>query len=190
MNRIWLGFDMWTLAVDRELRLRQVLPEFAEEIFDAVKSDQERLATFLLWAGKGFSLDSTRSFAENAAAEAGHGKSMHASILRKNRVIGALGFNTINMLEDNAEIGYWIVGEEEGKGTVTKCTEALIEYGFSELGLHRIVIRCATENSRSKAIPKRLGFKSEGVMREAGKLRRGYVDLEVFSLLKHEHVQT
>ena len=177
---------MWTLAIDSELRLRQVLPEHAEEIYKVALGDRKRLAQFMLWAGDGFSKDAVKQFADRSALEAEEGRSLQASVLRNGRVIGGTGFNSVNSLEDNAEIGYWIVAEEEGKGVVTKSVKALIEFGFTQLAMHRIVIRCASENSRSSAIPKRLGFTYEGVMREAGKLSSGYVDLEVFSLLKHE----
>src|SRR3712207_8983550 len=47
---------------------------------------------------------------------------------------------------------------------------------FLELGLNRVSIACATENKKSCAIPERLGFRREGVQRQAEWLYDHFVD--------------
>jgi ribosomal-protein-serine acetyltransferase len=76
-------------------------------------------------------------------------------------------------------------GGHEGRGIVTRACRAIVSEGFSERGLHRIEIRCATGNERSAAIAKRLGFVHEGVLRDAEWLHDHWVDLNVFSMLEH-----
>jgi len=44
----------------------------------------------------------------------------------------------------------------------------------------------APDNARSRAIPERLGFRQEGVMREAGASALGHHDLVVYGLLDRE----
>jgi ribosomal-protein-serine acetyltransferase len=48
-------------------------------------------------------------------------------------------------------------------------------------------IHCATGNTRSSAVPKRLGFTFEGTLREAQLLDGRYVDLDVYSMLRREY---
>jgi ribosomal-protein-serine acetyltransferase len=84
------------------------------------------------------------------------------------------------------EIGYWVRASEEGRGHITRACRALIDIGFGELGLHRIVIRAGVENGRSRAIPERLGFSFEGVAREEGRGSGGFYDLAVYGLLDRE----
>ena len=70
--------------------------------------------------------------------------------------------------------------------SVTKACRTLITYAFTELGLNKVEICCATENIRSCAIPKRLGFKQEGILRDAEWLYNHFVDHAVFGMLARE----
>jgi ribosomal-protein-serine acetyltransferase len=66
---------------------------------------------------------------------------------------------------------------------MTRAVKALIDHAFGELGLHRVEIRAAAENRRSRAIPERLGFEQEGILREAERVGERYQDLVVYGLL-------
>ena len=57
------------------------------------------------------------------------------------------------------------------------------------IGLHRLEIRCAVENHRSSAVPRRLGFLEEGILREAEWLYDHWVDLRVFSMLAQDWIK-
>lgn len=60
-------------------------------------------------------------------------------------------------------------------------------FAFEKMGINRIQIKCAVGNKLSSNIPKRLGFKLEGVERQGELLTGGvYTDLEVYSKLKSE----
>ena len=48
---------------------------------------------------------------------------------------------------------------------MTLCTKALIQYVYEEYDIHRIEIRMSTKNKKSRAIPIRLGFTQEGILR-------------------------
>ena len=62
----------------------------------------------------------------------------------------------------------------------------MITYAFDVYGLNKVEIHCATENRRSCAIPERLGFKQEGVLRQGEWLYDHFVDLAVYGLLASE----
>jgi ribosomal-protein-serine acetyltransferase len=75
---------------------------------------------------------------------------------------------------------------EEGKGIISAACRVLIGYAFDELHLNRAEIRCATSNLRSAAIPERLGFRKEGVLRQS-EFRDGQLhDFSIYGLLAEE----
>lgn len=50
---------------------------------------------------------------------------------------------------------------------MTSACRVFIDHALLEMELNRVEIRCATGNISSRAIPERLGFVLEGVIREA-----------------------
>jgi ribosomal-protein-serine acetyltransferase len=62
----------------------------------------------------------------------------------------------------------------------------MLDHLIKELGLHRVEIRCGTGNTRSCAVPARLGFTREGVAREAEWVSDRWIDLVIWSMLQEE----
>ena len=69
---------------------------------------------------------------------------------------------------------------------MTGACRSLVDYLFFDLKLHRVEIRCAIGNERSCAVPQRLGFTREGVLRQAQAYNDRYFDLEVYGLLAED----
>ncbi len=100
-----------------------------------------------------------------------------------------MGFKDTDRANRKTEIGYWLGEAYQGRGIMTRSVEALCGVAFGVLGLNRVQIQCAVGNSRSSAIPRRLGFTLEGIAR-AGELQADgrFSDIEVYSLLREEYV--
>lgn len=100
---------------------------------------------------------------------------------------GLIGFRSTDRFNRRTEIGYWISKDFEGRGIMTRAVIALLNLAFSDLGMNRVQIRCATGNERSRRIPIRLGFRLEGVERDGELLSGGqFTDLEVYALLARD----
>ena len=82
------------------------------------------------------------------------------------------------------EIGYWLAEEYIGKGLMTLAVGDLIAMGQKYYGLETFKIRVASQNKKSRAIPKRLGFKHSKTIENAerGSADRCY-DQEIYSLV-------
>ena len=164
------------------IEVRFLEPGDAEDVFAVVEANRDRLRPWMPWVDATAGPADTRAFIEGDRASDG----MDAlGIYVEGRYVGGIGMRP-DLPHGDAEIGYWIGAVHERRGLVTRACRALIDRAFGNLGLHRVTIRVAPDNARSRAIPERLGFREEGVMREAGKSALGYHDLVVYGLLDRE----
>lgn len=164
--------------------VRALEPGDAEEVFALVELERARLREWMPWVDGTTSVDDTREFIEHSRLAENDRDGL--GIFVDGRYAGGIGIR-VDVMDRHAEIGYWIGSAWEGRGLVTRATEALVRFAFDELGLHRVAIFVAPDNVRSRAIPERLGFIEEAVLREAGRTdARGFVDLVVYRLLEDE----
>lgn len=94
-----------------------------------------------------------------------------------------VGFHRLDWDQLSTSIGYWIAERQQGTGTVTRAAAALVDHAFGVWKLNRLEIRAGVENDRSRAIPERLGFTQEGVLREPERVGGRFVDHAVYAIL-------
>lgn len=177
---------MRSLQVEGGLELRPVSEEYADDLYDAVISNFDHLHEWMPWARKGYSMNDTLAFVSRSVMQFASQETMNLIIFEGEEIAGGIGLNVIDKANKSTEIGYWLTKAATGKGIATRAVHRLAVYAFSELGMHRIMIRVAEGNLKSMAIPKRLGFRLEGIQREAEWLRGRFVDLVVYSMLEGE----
>jgi ribosomal-protein-serine acetyltransferase len=107
-------------------------------------------------------------------------------IIVNEETVGLIGYKGTDTANKKTEIGYWLAEKHQGNGIVTKACKTLINNAFSYMGINRIQIRAGVNNNKSCAIPKRLGFKFEGIERAGEFLNGVFIDLNVYSILKEE----
>ncbi|OFW67336.1 MAG: hypothetical protein A2Z12_06435 [Actinobacteria bacterium RBG_16_68_21] len=166
------------------LVVRPFESEDVDAVFAAVAADRERLGRFMPWVWVSTTRDDTAAFITAAVAGREAGTSLQWAVFDGPRVVGAVGAG-VDRLNRSAEAGYWIAADLEGRGIVTEVMRLLI----SELvgsGVHRVVLRAAVGNQRSRAVAERLGFTLEGVERESLRTRGVVHDAAVYSLLAGE----
>jgi ribosomal-protein-serine acetyltransferase len=175
-----------TIIIDEKIRLELTGEKHAGALFDAVDNNREHLSRFLPWIGDMQSVNDFHNYIENCEMLYQQGKEVSFVIISDENVVGRIGLHYIHVQNKSAAIGYWLTKEAEGKGIIIRSCTALITYGFHELGLHRIEIKAAVENVRSQAIPVKLHFVSEGVLREAELVNDKFLDLILYSMLNRE----
>ena len=176
-----------TLIVTNRLELRQHRRGLASEMFACVDRDRERLREFLPWVDMTKTVADEESYIQMTLDRWHKGELFDYGLFLKTegRYLGNVGLHTIAWNNRCAEIGYWILGEFEGQGYISEAVTGLQEAAFA-LGFHRLEIRCSSENHRSASVPRRLGYKLDGTLRENSIEHGLFRDTLVFSKLSGE----
>jgi ribosomal-protein-serine acetyltransferase len=174
------------LKAGRGLELRSLRLAEAEALFALVMANRDRLRRWLPWVGDTRTVADSRAYILRMQGQAKTGLGLTFGLWWKDRLIGVAGFTWIARAHRGAAIGYWLDQQAEGRGHMTAAVSALLRHGFRELGLNRIEIRAGVRNRRSRAIPRRLGFRHEGTLRQAEWVDGRFVDHAIYGLLAAE----
>ncbi len=175
---------MFSHRLARGIELRMLEPWHADELLALVDRNRERLREWLPWVDGTKSADDTLKFVRDSLKRHAETGEVVAGIWARGKLAGTIGLHIRG--EARAMIGYWLGEEFEGKGLMTLACRAMVDHAFRRLGAERVEIFAEPRNARSRAIPKRLGFKREGTLRHVAKLNGRFIDHEVYSLLREE----
>lgn len=175
---------MLSYRIDEDLELAIPRIKDAEALYDAIASSRESLRRYLPW------VDHVKQ-AEDEIASIQHDRQRFAAdegldllIWYQGQLAGKISFNGFDHLNEEADVGYWLAEAFRGQGLMTRSLEKMFEIGFEEYDLHRIVVRCATDNVGSNGVAKRTGMYLEGTQRKRLKLADGYHDQNEYALLR------
>ncbi len=171
-----------TVLETERLLLRPTHPELFEGVWSAVQASLPELRPWMAWAVDPDPHE-TGAFLERAAHEWNDGHERHFTLIYDNEVCGQCSLDHFDPLLSNSEMGYWLRSDLCGLGLMTEGASSVIEFAFQELKLHRIELHAGTDNRPSIRVAEKLGFKQEGVLREAGRGAGGFYDVYVFGLL-------
>jgi len=174
------------LNVDEDIKLELTSEKHAAALYEAVNNNKEHLAAFLPWVGNFNSVKDFNEYISNCMQLNLQQQEISFVIIKNDILVGRIGLHYINLQNMNAAIGYWLTRDATGQGIIGRCCKTIINYGFRELGLHRIEIRAALKNLKSTSIPEKLGFKKEGILRQAELVNGGFHDLVIYSRLSEE----
>jgi ribosomal-protein-serine acetyltransferase len=173
---------MEQIRIDERLALRPLEAGDAEALYALIAADREALSRWMPWAA-GQTLEGTREFIAEAQSQEARGDGFQAAVMLTGEVSGVAGFHNIDRVNRATAIGYWLASGAQGRGVATAATRALLDHAFGVWDLHRVTIQAAVGNRRSRAIPERLGFVEEGVMRDSQLVGDRWLDGVLYSML-------
>ncbi len=103
------------------------------------------------------------------------------------RMIGSCGFHLYQRRHRRAEIGYELHSDYWRRGIMTEATQAVLQFCFDRLGVHRLEADVVEGNAASAALLRKVGFTLEGVWRERVFKRGAFQSLWQFGLLAPEY---
>jgi len=168
------------------LYLVLVEPRYSDDLFTLVEENRAYLRSWLPWLDQSITADDSKNFLRSCLQGFTAKTQLNTMMYLKDELIGIAGYHEFNHANHYGEIGYWLAEKHNGKGFMTATVKKLIEIGFEQYDLNRIVIRAASGNKKSQAVAKRLNFTNEGTARQAAHNYGVYHDLKIYSLLKSE----
>jgi len=157
------------------------------ELFELVDKNRPYLKKTLPWLDYSTTIKDSENFISQS-----NDNFLNKSLIlgiKSRKLIGIISFHTIDWQKKEAEIGYWLDEEMQGKGIITISCKHLINLGFNDLGLEKIVISASTTNIKSQSIAKRLGFQEKCIIKDQEFLYDHYVDHILFSKTSEDYLQ-
>jgi ribosomal-protein-serine acetyltransferase len=169
-----------------DLQLVPLAEGDAEELFALTTANRAHLRRWLPWVDEVRSVADSSVHVRNGLELRRLGLRLDYTVRLRGRMIGSIAYHLLQQAHRFGVIGYWLALDATGHGYMTAAVRRLVEHGFVDLALNRIELRVAVGNYASQKICTRLGFREEGVLREAEWLHNHFVDLRVNALLRSE----
>ena len=106
------------------------------------------------------------------------------------KMIGTCGYANLDFENNLAEIGYVINPDFQRRGYATEAVQRVIDYGFTELNLHRIEARYIVGNEVSRRVMEKCGMRFEGIHRSSLFVKGEYVSVGYCALTADDHIAT
>ena len=111
------------------------------------------------------------------------GGAIFAVCLTNGLLIGAISLNRAGPY-NRAELGYWIGPEYWNCGYCTEAVKSVLNYGFRELGYHKISARHFVKNLSSGRVMQKAGMVCEGVLQDEVIKDGRFVAVSLYGILR------
>ena len=181
---------MFSRSLGDGAELRLLEERYAPDLYALIDANRVRLRRWFAWLDGTTTPDATLAYIRDANRQLADNRGYRAAIFLDTpdgwRLTGTAGMHPVNWQDRSTELAYWVGGQFEGRGLATRACRALCAHAFDAMRLHRVEIKVATGNERSHAVPRRLGFRAEGVARQAEWLYDHHEDLTIYAMLADE----
>ena len=175
------------MQIDTE---RLVLREFVFEDWPSVLAYQQhpRYLSYYPWTARTATdaQDFVRMFIDQQAEEPRRKFQLAVSLRGGGQLIGNCGIRRKADNDWEADIGYELAPEHWGQGYATEAAQAMVDFGFRELGLHRVSSWCIADNFASAGVLERVGLKLEGRLRENEYYKGRWWETLLYGVLESE----
>lgn len=175
-------FPVLTVATPR-LHVRPVAPEDASRVSGVFADKQTR--RWLPFPAEYGQIDGQSWCTRLAEQRRSTGAGDNLGVLRRedDTLVGCLWTERTDWVARSTEIGYAVAPETRGFGIAAEAVDAVAIALIVEHGFQRVELRVAPGNTASRRVAEKAGFVYEGLLRNAGHVHSGRVDLQMWSLV-------
>lgn len=179
-------FDEMPALETPRLTLRKLEMRDAQDIFDYGRDPL--VAKHVLWDAY-TSVSETRGYVRYMIRKYRAGEPSSWGIVEKEtgRVVGTIGYMWYQRDNNACEVGYSLARRCWNRGYMTEALEAVLQYSFETLSVHRVEAQHEVDNGASGAVMRKCGMQKEGTMRGRLYNKGKYVDVDLYAILREDY---
>jgi ribosomal-protein-serine acetyltransferase len=168
------------------IELLPARPDLAPDVFAVVDGSRDFINEWLPWAEDTKTVADEANFLKHMVDQAVAQRAFGFIISADGQIVGSIDLHNVNHVDKHAEIGYFLSQYATGQGIMHNALAQIERFGFHDLGLNKITIMAATQNTPSRLVAERGGYHFDGYLRDELLLHGQFVDCAVYSKLARE----
>lgn len=166
--------------------LRPYRVEDADDVFSASIESVETVGRWMPWCHPSYTRAESVEWIDKSLAMWRSGEACEFAVFdAAYQYVGGGGLNQFNRVNNFANLGYWIRQSRQRHGLAVDVVRVLARFGFETLGLTRIELVVATENTPSRRVAEKAGAQFECVARNRLVIRGVPLAAAIYSLIRH-----
>jgi len=180
---------MFKIEIDKEIHLELISSHHAEVFLALFEKNKAHIGRWVNYPEEDI-LEFLEKSIEKSLKSYIKKSALSCLVFYNNQIVGFIsiwGMNSNPKMLRKGELTYWLDEEHQNMGIMRRSIEKVIEIGFTQYELDKIVVRVAVGNDKSINIPMKLGFILDGVLRRDMKVNGEFQDLNIYSILREEY---
>ncbi|MGD2051791.1 MAG: GNAT family protein [Acidimicrobiia bacterium] len=175
------------ISSDGEIRIRPLQMADVDTIHDAIVESVPEITTWEDWCHEGYRRADTASWLHRQLEAQRRGSRRFViEDVASGAILGSVGLSRIDARLERATIGYWVRTSWTGRGVATRAAFLAARFGFEQLGLVRILITAALDNTASRRVAERIGAHFEGVLHHGLMIHGEARDAALYSMTRDD----
>jgi len=168
------------------LLLRKYDAADAAAVHKAATESIPEVAPYETWCHEGYTRDEAAEYASWWAEAFERGSAYYYAVTDEGPggYLGSCGLSPVEREHGTAGLGFWVRTSATRRGVATAAARLVAEAGFAHLGLHRIELLIAVDNTASLRVAEKLGAAYEGTLRKRLILPAGPTDMAMYALVR------
>lgn len=102
-------------------------------------------------------------------------------------LVGGIGLSNVRRgVAQTATLGYWVGEPYARRGYTSEAAALAVDFGFDQLGLHRVEAACLPTNLPSRGLLEKVGFLQEGYARGYLRIDGAWRDHVLYAMLRED----
>jgi ribosomal-protein-serine acetyltransferase len=169
--------------INEHLSLRLPHQKDWEELLELVLANRAHLQKEMHWVTDDYGPTDAQNGIQRGLQAYADQKGLKLFIVYDTKIIWIISLMGIDKENRNAEVGYWIGEQYQGKGLMTLALQAIIDIAFKELKLVRLGLRVSDRNIGSARVAEKCGFTYEWLIKKDYLLKWVFEDSLLYGLI-------